>query len=107
MLFQVSFALFSLLGTVLASTHGPRVHAKRSLSSNLFPSGFTYKNGFTTASCASVSGVSKVGLNDDDLNVIKVSSGFTHDVVTKNGKTAWEAFYPNGSWNPSNTPKGN
>ena len=30
----------------------------------------------------------------------------SHNVVTKEGKTAWQADYPKGSWNPSNTPLG-
>ena len=51
-------------------------------------------------------GVSSVALDDKTLNVIKVTSGLTHNVVQQNGKTAWEAIYPQGSWNPSNTPRG-
>lgn len=76
------------------------------LASNLFPTGYTYSNGFTTASGVSVPGVSTVALSDSALNVIKVTSGLTHTVVQENGKTAWAAFYPQGSWNPSNTPRG-
>ena len=45
-------------------------------------------------------------LSDSALNVIKVQSGMSHNVVTKEGKTAWQADYPKGSWNPSNTPLG-
>ena len=90
----------------------PVVHARatpkqrRSLQSNLFPSFHTYSSGFTTASGISVSGVSTVSLSDSALNVIKVQSGLTHNVVQQNGKTAWEAVYPEGSYNPSHTPLG-
>jgi hypothetical protein len=77
-----------------------------SLSESLFPPQYAYANGFTTASGVSVPGVSTVTLADKTLNVIKVSSGLTHDVVQQSGKTAWEAFYPAGSYNPSATPRG-
>lgn len=79
---------------------------KRTLQDDLFPSFHTYTAGFTTASGISVPGVSTVALSDSALNVIKVQSGLTHNVVTQAGKTAWEAVYPQGSWNPSNTPLG-
>ena len=72
----------------------------------LFPSSYTYKNGFTTASGVSVAGVSPVSLADRNLNVIKVASGLSHNVVQQSGKTAWEAFYPSGSYKPSATPRG-
>lgn len=77
-----------------------------SLSSNLFPSQYSYSAGFTTASGVDVTGITNVPLSDSSLNVIKVTSGLTHDVVEVSGKTAWQAIYPEGSWNPSNTPKG-
>lgn len=79
---------------------------KRDLQGSLFPASHTYSSGFTTASDVSVSGVSSVELSDNALNVIKVQSGMSHNVVTQSGKTAWEANYPEGSWNPSNTPLG-
>ncbi|TDL21278.1 hypothetical protein BD410DRAFT_790052 [Rickenella mellea] len=72
----------------------------------IFPSGYTYSAGFTTASGISVNGVSTVELSDNSLNVIKVTSGTTHKVVEQDGKTAWEADYPKGSWNPTGSPKG-
>lgn len=79
---------------------------KRSLQDSLFPSFHTYESGFTTASGIDVSGVKKVDLSDDALNVFQVQSGMTHNVVDINGKTAWEAVYAKGSWNPSNKPLG-
>ncbi|KAI5116822.1 hypothetical protein M0805_002880 [Coniferiporia weirii] len=79
---------------------------QRALVEALFPSFHTYETGFTTADGIAAAGVAKVDLSDDALNVIKVQSGMTHNVVTQAGKTAWEAVYPAGSWNPSNTPLG-
>ena len=79
---------------------------KRSLQDSLFPSSLEYTSGFTTADGIDLDGVDKVDLSDDDLNVFQVQSGMTHDVVDINGKTAWEAVYAKGSWNPSNTPLG-
>ncbi|KAH8111192.1 hypothetical protein DFH11DRAFT_1690460 [Phellopilus nigrolimitatus] len=103
--------LLSLAGLGLSAPR-PHVYAahqqqralgikRRDLQDNLFPSFHTYSSGFTTADGISVSGVSTVDLSDKALNVIKVQSGMTHNVVTQNGKTAWEAVYPQGSWNPS------
>ena len=43
---------------------------------------------------------------DNALNVIRAQRGMTHNVVQQSGKTAWEAVYPQGSFNPSNTPLG-
>lgn len=113
------FLSFSgLAGSTLgfAPTHRPHVRAvhhkraleleRRSLQSNLFPADHVYTNGFTTAEGVSVDGVSSVGLSDNALNVIKVQSGMSHDVVQQSGKTAWEAVFPEGSWNPSNQPLG-
>lgn len=93
----------------LSSAHrraAAAAHAKRDLGSNLFPDTFSYSSGFTTAEGISIDGVSNVDLSDSALNVIKVQSGMSHNVVTKEGKTAWQADYPKGSWNPSNTPLG-
>lgn len=89
-------------GAALASTS---VHAT-SLQNSLFPTSHTYSSGFTTASNVSVPGVASVPLSDSSLNVNKVASGLTHNVVQQSGKTAWAAFYPKGSWSPTNTPKG-
>ncbi|KAL5534897.1 hypothetical protein ACEPAF_2987 [Sanghuangporus sanghuang] len=113
------FLSFSgLTGSTLAfaPTQRPHVRAvhskraleleRRSLQSNLFPADHVYSSGFTTADGVSVDGVSSVDLSDKALNVIKVQSGMTHNVVQQNGKTAWEAVYPAGSWNPSNQPLG-
>lgn len=93
---QILFALVALAVPPIA-------HA--SLSTSLFPTGHTYAHGFTTASGVSVSGVSSTSLSDSSLNVIK-SGQLAHTVVTENGKTAWRADYPEGSWNPDNTPVG-
>ena len=93
----------------LSSAHrraAAAAHAKRDLGSNLFPDTFSYSSGFTTAEGISIDGVSNVDLSDSALNVIKVQSGMSHNVVTKESKTAGQADYPKVSWNPSNTPLG-
>ena len=76
------------------------------LASQLFPPGYVYSFGFTTAEDVVVPGVRQAELNDKELNVFKVSSGMTHNVVEQEGKTAWEAFYPAGSYKPSASPRG-
>ena len=76
------------------------------LADFLFPSEYTYENGFTTASGVSVPGISTVALADKTLNVVKVAANMTHNVVQQSGKTAWEAFYPQGSYKPSASPRG-
>lgn len=78
---------------------------RRQTQSNkaLFPVGFRY--GWTTSS-SRFSGVQNVPLTDDALRVERVSSGTTHNTVQVNGKTAWEAFYPKGSRNPSSSIRG-
>ena len=75
------------------------------LVSLLFPPGLSYSNGFTTANGVDISGVSHVALSDGALNV-RSSSGLGHPVVQQSGKTAWEAFYPRGSYKPSARPLG-
>ena len=99
-------SLFLFSSVVAPSLIGATPLQKRTLQDDLFPSFHTYTAGFTTASGISVPGVTTVSLSDSALNVIKVQSGLTHNVVTQAGKTAWEAIYPEGSWNPSNTPLG-
>lgn len=101
----LSFAASALALVVPAHVRAIR-HQQRSLQDTLFPSYHTYSSGFTTASGVSVPGVSKVDLSDSALNVEKLTSGTTHNVVKQEGKTAWEAVYPKGSWNPSHTPRG-
>lgn len=104
---RIVFPLVQLLPLVLClGSRGRDVLLGRDLSGNLFPSGHVYSTGFTTAKGVAVPGVSKVDLDDNDLNVNMVSKGYTHNIVSMNGKTAWKASYPKGSWNPSNLPKG-
>jgi len=97
--------LCSLSACVLA-TLPERRDSISGLQDYLFPAFHTYNSGFTTADGVEVDGVSSIGLSDSALNVIKVTSGLTHNVVQQDGKTAWQAVYPQGSWNPSNAPKG-
>ncbi|TDL19278.1 hypothetical protein BD410DRAFT_830416 [Rickenella mellea] len=99
-----NFIALAFLVPITSANVTPLQH--RSLKTNLFPSGYTYASGFTTASGVSANGVTPVALSDSVLNVIKATSGLTHNVVSQNGKTAWEAVYPKGSYNPSGTPKG-
>jgi len=77
----------------------------------LFPCDF--KEGFTTASPSAIlpPNLTLVKLQDDVLNVTRVSSGTTHDVMsdppgTLPGTQAWGAVYPEGSINPKNQVKG-
>ncbi|TDL21294.1 hypothetical protein BD410DRAFT_724617 [Rickenella mellea] len=77
-----------------------------SLQRKLFPHGYKYITGFTTASCDTIPGVTSVELSDAALNVTKITSGITHNIVSQKGKTAWEAIYPEGSYNPSALPRG-
>lgn len=79
---------------------------------HLFPTPFF--KGFTTApntpTLPNDAAISHVDLSDKALNVVKVTSGVTHDVVipadAPAGTAAWEAFYPNGSYTPSHQPRG-
>ena len=102
----LSIPLFARLSLGLSTPEARAAPLKRDLGTSLFPGGHTFSSGFTTASDVSVAGVAEIDLSDSSLNVIKVQSGMTHNVVSQNGKTAWEAVYPEGSWNPSNTPLG-
>jgi hypothetical protein len=65
----------------------------------------TYKSGWTTSS-SRFNNVQNLALSDSALGVNRVSGGTTHNVVQINGKTAWEAFYPKGSMNPSSDIRG-
>lgn len=94
-----------VLSPYLLATGSPTT-VNTTLQNFLFPDFHTYSNGFTTAAGISVTNVTTVALSDSALNVIGVQSGLTHTVVTHSGKTAWQANYPNGSYNPSNTPLG-
>ena len=104
-----AFTSLSVAILLSSASFGSPQHESRAtpaLQNYLFPAFHTYSSGFTTASGLSVPGVSTVALSDSALNVIKVQSGLTHNVVNINGKTAWQANFPAGSWNPSNTPLG-
>ncbi|TDL14743.1 hypothetical protein BD410DRAFT_858017 [Rickenella mellea] len=99
----LAFAALMSLPSVVTSSSS---HRTRGLKSNLFPTGFVYASGFTTADGVSVPGISHVGLNDSALHVSRVTAGLTHHVVQKNGKNAWEAVYANGSYHPTSSPLG-
>lgn len=69
-----------------------------------------FEFGFTTCSHVQHPKIQLLGLNDCQLGVHKVSSRTTHNVVQPPNSTltnfpspdtAWEAFYPEGSINPS------
>ena len=72
------------------------------LSQKLFPSAYQYSSGFTTASGVFSDGILTVPLDDTSLNVFGVQNDTTHNVVSQNGKLAWEAVYPKDSINPGN-----
>ncbi|KAG8838867.1 hypothetical protein FRB91_007347 [Serendipita sp. 411] len=69
----------------------------------IFP--VAYQSGWTTSK-SKFSNVQNVKLSDKALGVERVSQGTTHNVVQINGKTAWEAFYPEGSRSPSSSIRG-
>lgn len=91
---------------VLPTARSRSLQKRTSLQDSLFPPTYSYSNGFTTASGVSMSSIQTVQLDDSALNIVKVQSGMTHNVVQENGKTAWEADYPQGSFNPSHQPLG-
>ncbi|EJD05556.1 uncharacterized protein FOMMEDRAFT_145058 [Fomitiporia mediterranea MF3/22] len=76
------------------------------LGRKLFPRQYHYHHGFTSAFGVFIPGVTPVFLDDDALNVDDVENNTSHDLVVQEGKVAWEAIYPEGSWNPSNVPRG-
>lgn len=78
----------------------------KSLAEQLFPQGYLYAFGFTTAADVVVPGILPAELDDKELNVIKVTANLTHNVVEQAGKSAWEAIYPAGSYKPSANPRG-
>ncbi|GJJ13470.1 hypothetical protein Clacol_007724 [Clathrus columnatus] len=78
------------------------------LQSWLFPPALTFLSGFTTSSYVNLSQITTAALADDALGVFKISSGTTHPVVTgpNSNESAWEAFYPEGSYNPNGPIRG-
>ena len=105
-LHRTPLSLSILLTSLVYKGSAQPINTTQSLSGNLFPPQFSYSNGFTTAANISVAGVSKVNLSDSVLGVLDASSGTTHNIVSLDNKTAWQAIYPQGSWNPSNLPRG-
>jgi hypothetical protein len=82
------------------------------ISSWLFPIS-QYESGFsTTQSDIDTARVSRVPLADSSVGVHKSSSRLTHNLVTPptrgdhSPRVAWEAFFPEGSINPSATIPG-
>lgn len=101
----MSFALFLALAPLAA-------HAFN--ASHLFPVPFKAGSAYTTLPRARAPrGVRAIPLDDESLGVIKISKNLTHDVVdapgcAPPGTQAWEAIYPEGSYNPSapDVPRG-
>jgi len=79
----------------------------------LFPTEKQLQNSWTTCSEISKLGVEILPLDDDVLQVHKVTTSTSHQLVSPPsgvGPTApnvvWEAFYPRGSINPKNSIPG-
>ncbi|KIM28461.1 polysaccharide lyase family 14 protein [Serendipita vermifera MAFF 305830] len=81
------------------------VHRRRAAGNAhaIFP--MAYQSGWTT-STSSFPNIMNVPLTDNALGVNRVSEGTSHNIVQIGGKTAWEAFYPKGSMNPSSDIRG-
>lgn len=110
---SLSYAVAALLASLPCSNATPTSSSPSESAScgcpptsDLFPPNYNYCNGFTTAPDVFVPGVEQAKLDDKELNVFKVAKNTTHNVVEHEGKLAWEAIYPNGSFNPSGPIKG-
>lgn len=96
------FVSSALMASFNAAVWGSTVSADRTAQA-IFP--VAYSSAWSTSS-SQFNNVQKLALSDSTLNVNRVSSGTTHNIVQINGKTAWEAFYPKGSMNPSSGIRG-
>ena len=83
------------------------------MESLLFPTEKQLQNAWTTCSNIEKPGVEILPLDDQELQVHKVTSSTSHHLVSPPsgvGSTAptvaWEAFYPKGSINPKNSIPG-
>ena len=74
-------------------------------ASRFFPSKFKYSSGYTTATDVFVTGVEQVELSNDALG-IKTTKNSPKTIVRHEGKIAWEALYPEGSFPGSPIGKG-
>ena len=97
----------------LSIAHCIRRHRSSSMEHLLFPTKRRLQNAWTTCSKIDKPGVEILPLDDRELQVHKVTSSTSHNLVSPPSddgsaapNSAWEAFYPKGSINPKNSIPG-